>query len=115
MYLPPRQTNLTIAASGSVSDSAPALGLAIFGVFIASAWTPAVLTFQGSIDGNNWFPVVDEFNSELTIQATNDRMFTMAPRIPFGFPLIRLRSGTFSTPVNQAAARTVILWLREFA
>ena len=87
----------------------------ISGVFMPAAWTAAVLTLQTSMDnGTTWNEVVkaDGTAYQLTVAASQAVMIPPADLI--GIPpnaLVRLRSGTSGTPVNQGAARSVTVVL----
>lgn len=115
MFYTPAQLNFTIPAGQSVSNAHPVSGRTFLGILTPDAWDAAALTFQGSIDGTAWFPLVDEFDTERSFTINPNRLIATEPRFPLGFPLLRLRSGTFASGVTQAAPRTLIAWLREWA
>lgn len=89
-------------------------------IHLPAAWTPAAITFDGSIDGGATFkPVFDIVGgaaTERTISAANvaalaDRMLTQNLGDWLGFTHIRIRSGTAAAPVAQGAPRAFVLSL----
>ena len=89
-------------------------------IWAPNGWTPAVLTFQGSRDGNNWDDLVDQAGAVVSLPivgATDgfERAFVVPREWTFGVKFIRFRSGTSATPVSQAAARLIAFNYRPFA
>lgn len=72
-----------------------------------AAWTAALLTIEGSLDGANFFQCYDGAGEALSLTVDADRIIVLAPEATKGLVSVRLRSGTVAAPVNQAAARTL--------
>lgn len=104
---------VTIASGAAVSG---ALSLRdnrgtgrITGLLIPASWTTAALTFQGSLDGENFFDIYDA-STERTVASgavVADHFLSLDPDLWDAFPFIKVRSGTAASPVNQAADRTL--------
>jgi hypothetical protein len=80
-------------------------------VKIPAAWTAADLTFQVSLDGGATFGNRrDEYKGEVTVQvsAATD-VIDLPVNQWFWVKFFRIRSGTTGTPVNQGAARDLIV------
>jgi hypothetical protein len=101
----------TIASGASLSDAVELDGSALVGVVMPSAWTAANLTIQASHNDSTFNNVYDELGTEKTIIASTSRYIVLNPADFAGSDSIKIRSGTAGTPVNQAAARSVILVL----
>jgi len=118
---PVEKVFLTIANGESVSGSvnlngmtnAPN-GLRLFGIVMPAAWTAANLTFQVSYDnGASWVDMYDDGGSEIVAIASTSRLIVLRDPTTFSaVPMLKVRSGTAATPVNQGAARTLTLVLR---
>lgn len=102
----PRTTPSAVIANGESLSAAFYVGAGkLTSVQIPSSWTAATITFQGSLDGTNFFNVVDGDGNEVEYQADASRLI---PIQPFeGANWMKIRSGTSGTPVNQGAARTL--------
>jgi hypothetical protein len=98
--------NTTITPLGS---------LTVVAIIMPSAWTAANLTFQSSNDGTTFNDIYDSYGNELVVSAAASRYIIMPPTTFLtGFSL-KVRSGTTATPVNQGAARAIILRCRYFS
>lgn len=117
---------VTINSGEAVSHSADLSAFALnkdnfrlFGIVMPSVWTAANLTFQASFDsGLTWYDIYD---ADTTTGGTNYEVAASASRYipidptPFSAtPMIKVRSGTVATPVNQAADRILALILRSY-
>ena len=103
----------TIAEAASLSDAVVVgAGAAVFGIVMPATWSAAGLTFQGSVDGTNFFNIYDNA-SEWTETAAASRIIMVDPTLSESLQQIKVRSGTSGTPVNQAAARTITLIVRN--
>ena len=116
------RVKLTIASGASLSnsinlnkmDGVKKVGLRLFGIVIPSAWTAANLTFQTSYDGVTYQNLYDKDGSEETVTVTDtDTSIWLNPATFAAVPFLKIRSGTSGTPVNQAAARDILLVLRS--
>lgn len=105
--------NATIANGQSLSGAVNLGGLRLFGIVMPAAWTAANLTYQMSHDsGVTWINMYDVNGSELTATAGTSRFIAIDPANFAAVPMIKIRSGTAATPVNQGADRAVQLILR---
>jgi hypothetical protein len=103
----------TIAASASISSSVDLRYGALVGVYVPAVWTSADITLQASRDGVNFQNVRNVSGDDFLVQAGAGNCFI--PLVPLelqGAKHVRLRSGTASSPVNQAAERELILVTR---
>lgn len=105
--------NATIASGASLSDAITLGGLRLFGVVMPAAWTAANLTFQASFDGGTTYVDVYDYNGlEVVATASTSRLIVLDPVVFSAIPLLKIRSGTSGTAVNQGAARTLQIVLR---
>lgn len=107
-----RQTKtVTIAAGTSVSDSVD-LGEELFNGFIMpSAWTAASISIEVSQDNTNWISAIyDSTNTQVGsyTNAVAGAAYAVDVLTFSLFRYVRFRSGTNSSPVVQAATRTLI-------
>ncbi len=110
-----QQFTATIASGQALSTIIRTDSNHVLSLSMPAAWSTAALTVQASQDGTTWRNVFDEFGAELTIQAAADREIFLPPVRLAAYGFIRLRSGTAGTPVNQAAARDIIITTRRYA
>ncbi len=99
----------TIANGASVSGVIDLGKAVLVGLQMPAAWTAANLTLLGSLDGVNYCDVKDRLGIEYQITATSSLVVPIAAS---ELPLLRylkLRSGTSAVPVNQGAARNIIV------
>lgn len=99
---------VTIANGAAVSDAVFIGGALVSGVLMPDTWTAAGLTFQGSVDGTNFYDIQTS-SAELSATAAVDQVIMIDPVNFYGLEWIKVRSGTAGTPVNQAAARVLTL------
>jgi hypothetical protein len=96
----------TIANAASLSDAVTiAAGKQVRGFKIPAAWTAAVMTFDVSYDGTNYFSLTDPNGVEFQQAVTVDT-FVPFPTV-VGITNIKLRSGTKGSVVAQGAQRLV--------
>ena len=104
----------TITSGTSLSPGIPVSRANVIAFIMPSAWTTAALTFQGSIDGDNFFNLFDQSGNEITVPTDANRYIGGLDALGFGaFNYFRIRSGTSSTPVNQAADRSIRVVMRN--
>lgn len=104
---------VTISSGQSLSAAADLGGLRLFGIVMPSAWATANLTFQMSHDGGStWSNVYDASGNELTATAGTSRFIALDPANFAAVTMLKVRSGTSGTPVNQGADRVLQLVLR---
>ena len=101
-------TTVTIANGASLSGAVDLGGRKLVGIIMPDTWTAAGLTFQGSIDGTNFFNVYDG-SSERTVNVAASYYSALALSDWVGFRWIKIRSGTAASAVNQAAERVLTL------
>lgn len=94
----------TIAAGASLSNALNVSNGVMFRLIMPSEWTPALLTFQISHDGLNFYNVFDADGKELA------RPIVPQSIMPFGHYVldihsIKLRSGTLRYPIDQQFTR----------
>jgi hypothetical protein len=101
-------TTVVIANNASLSDAVDLGGRKLVAIVMPDTWTTASLTFQGSVDGTNFFNVYDgAIERALTVAANYYSALAIGDWV--GFRWIRIRSGTAGTAVNQGGARTLTL------
>ncbi|MBI4906602.1 MAG: hypothetical protein HY820_23435 [Acidobacteria bacterium] len=103
----------SIASGQSLTGSIDLKDHPLIAIEMPASWTAATLTFQGSSDGTTWKDVFNMEGDEFTIQAAASRYIVLSP---FEFQwarYIKIRSGTTGTPVNQGAARTLVVVTRR--
>jgi hypothetical protein len=101
----------TIANGASLSgavDLGPELRAAL--IQMPGDWAAADLTFQASVDGTTfWNLHVDSSDTEVTVQAGEDRTIVLPKTVFEGIRHLKIRSGTAGSAVNQGAARTLTI------
>lgn len=103
-------TSVTIANGASLSGVADLTGFMLAGIQMPAAWTAASLTFQVSIDGTTYTDMYATDGTEVTVTgAAASRFLAFVPSDFAGARYLKVRSGTTGSPVNQGAARTLIL------
>jgi hypothetical protein len=102
---------VTIANSASLSEAGKFYGNTLIGILMPAAWTSASLSFQGSIDGTNFYDLYDSTGTEKTCTAGASRILLFPPQDWFGVEWIKVRSGTSAAAVNQGADRVITLLL----
>lgn len=105
--------NATIANASSLSDAIDLNGTTLVGYIIPSAWTAADITIQGSADGTNFHDLYNSSGNEIKHVVDADQFITLSPSGMACLRHIKIRSGTSSTPVNQAAQRVITLVTRS--
>lgn len=110
----------TILSGTSVSNSVTLQGLCLLGVAIpaASGWTTAALNIEVSTDnGSTWLTPNDPTNvaagSFPSPSAGNSYAVNLTDLLPYN--MIRIRSGTTASPVNQGADRALTIIVRPIA
>lgn len=103
--------------SGSIDMSAFAVNkdsFRLFGIIIPTTWNAASLTFQGSIDdGDTWHEMLDATGVAHSVTAVAGAWHTLDPAIFSSVPMVKVRSGTATSPVTQDADRDLYLVLRN--
>ena len=104
--------DVIIANGESLSAALDLDGGVLEGFVMPAAWTPATVSFEGSMDDVTYYECGDG-TAEVSLVA--DAGWIIA--IPIGSinglgRYVRVRSGTSAIPVNQGAARTITLLVR---
>lgn len=106
----------TIPNAGSLTTGVDLADHSIVGIVMPAAWTAAGISFRGSIDGTNYFTLVDATGAEITVTspAASDYVALSQPMRDEleAVRFLQLRSGTNAAPVNQGAARVMTLIVR---
>ena len=104
----------TISTGTSLSPAVNLGGLRVFGLSMPAAWTTASMTFQTSYDnGVSWQNMYDVNGNEVSVTVAASRNIAIDPVLFSAVPMIKLRSGTAASPVNQAQDSLVTLILRS--
>lgn len=99
-----------IASGASLSGVIDCLERVVMAIQMPADWTTANLTFQASNDLAGTYQDVYREGTEVNIAAADDRYIVFDPPTKLaGLRYIKVRSGTSASPVNQGAARTLIL------
>jgi len=103
----------TVTSGTSLSGAVNLGGLRLFGLSMPSVWTAAVLTFQSSCDnGVTWQNMYDASGNEITVSVAASRNVALDPVLFSAVPMLKVRSGTAASPVNQGQDSLVSLVLR---
>jgi len=97
----------------------PAIDLADYGyrpiaIVMPAAWTAANLTFQGSHDGSTFNNLYTSAGVEYLVTAAASQYIILNPADFLGVQVLKIRSGTSGTPVNQGADRTLSLVIKPY-
>lgn len=91
-------------------------GYKYMSLFMPATWTAANLTFQAATaSGGTFYDLYDDAGNEVTVIAAGARAISV-DMYAFNFAPIRyikFRSGTAATPVNQTAAKTITVILKQ--
>jgi len=101
---------VTIAADASLSG-ATALrpGYTLVGLLTDAAWDEAKITFAGSNDGANFYPVRSATDEYEVAAVTGAACVAVDPDMFRAWRYLKVRSGTSAVATNQADATTVTL------
>lgn len=107
---------LNIAIGTSVSSNFIELdGRTVTGLFVPTVWTTANITLQTALTPTGtWYDVLSEAGAEVVLTATQGAFLLIPAALLNGLDFIRVRSGTSLVPVNQVAARVIVLNVRDF-
>ncbi len=99
-----------VIANGTSLAAAVNLGAGrLAGIQMPAAWDAANLTFQVSQDGVTYQNLYDATGAEIVVTAAAARYIALNQQLWTGINFLKVRSGTSVTPVNQTAARSVVL------
>lgn len=108
------QRRATIALGESLSGEVALQGYRLVGIATPTDWDAATLTCSLDPDGSGTFRDVYDDAGELVLSGGGNRVtFFSGANASRGIvgEAIKIRSGTTGVPVNQTAARTIILLL----
>ncbi len=100
-------STLTIANGASLSNAIDLGSLRLVAIVMPVAWTPADITFLGSVDGDTYSNVYLGDGVEYSVSADASRLIFIEPIYFSMIRYLQLRSGTAGVPVNQGAARVL--------
>lgn len=102
-----------IGGSSSLSQAARVSGLRVLGMITPASITGgSVWTFQGSLDGTNFFNIFDTAGNELNCGAQAvSQYYQFGPNFLPGLYSIKVRSGTAGAPVVQTVQISLTLVL----
>lgn len=121
---------VTIANNAALSNLLDLRDKRIVAIQMPASWTAADLTFQGSCDkpsepgpGGTGFPtaladVYDDNAGEVTVKAGAAKFIVLRGDMNNelnGLGFAKIRSGTTGTPVNQGAARTIVILTEPYS
>jgi hypothetical protein len=106
---------VVIQASASLSDEVALDGRTLVKIQLPTAWTGSgVLTFNETIDDETYCPVLDSDGVEVQVAGcAASKILVLNPVDWIIAKTIKIRSGTTASPVVQASARTLYLFLIE--
>lgn len=105
---------VTIAKDAALSGALDLQGANLVAFICPAGWDAAGLTFQGSVDGTNFYDIYDIYGTEENKTVTAGKMVYVDIKVFLGCNFVKFRSGTTGTPVNQTtAARTFTLISRR--
>ena len=103
----------TIAINTSLSDAVALGGRVPTVIMMSAAWTAASLTFQGSPDAATYYDLYDSDGTEINIPAAAARRIILSSAPFTDHKYLRIRSGTATIPINQAAAAVLYVEVWE--
>lgn len=110
----PAVKTVTIAGGASLSAAVDLGDRRIMGIVMPASWTAAGITFQVSTDGSSYSNLYDGSGVEVSLSVDANRAVALGAdtwTLLAPWRYIKLRSGTATTPVSQAADRTITLVL----
>lgn len=98
----------TIAISTTTSGSCDLKGMGLVGFIMPAAFTGTTLTFQGSMDDENFYALYNSDNTAYSITVAVDRFYCLNPQDFLGMRYFKFVSGS-----SEAAAREIIAVMRS--
>lgn len=109
----------TIPAAASLSRPLQVSSNKLRALIMPNLWTAAPITFQASLDGQNWRNVFNMLGTEISVSGSQGQYIVIDSSFPGLWdssqegnilaPMLRLRSGTSVLPVVQAQESIVLL------
>lgn len=104
---------VSIGAGASLSGGIDCLGQTLVGIILPAGWTTATLSFQGSVDGTNWYNIYAASGSEVVTGSFSASSYVALDPADFaGVPQLKVRSGSSSAATNQVSAVSPTLVFR---
>lgn len=102
--------SISIASGASLSDILDLSGTSLIAIITPAAWTTAALTFRASLDGTNFYDVIDNDGTEFAVTALPASSKWMRFSLPdwLSPSFLQFRSGLSASPVTQGGTRTLI-------
>jgi hypothetical protein len=97
-------TAATIAISTTTSGAIDMGGMNLVGLIMPAAMTGTSMTFQGSVDGTNYFDLYDSSGTQLSITIAASRFILLVPADFAAVRYLKLVSGS-----SEAAERSINL------
>jgi hypothetical protein len=98
-----------IADTESLSEGVDLGNRTLGAILMPAAWSAADLTFEVSIDGENFFDLLDSEGSEVALTVAADDFLRLNVLDWSAIRYLKLRSGTSGSPVAQEGDRTITL------
>lgn len=105
----------TIIADGASLSSAVTLqNRPLLSIAVPSGWDDADMTFQVSFDGITYYELIDEAGAAVSVDAAASKVIRTTNLDQWaGYEYLKIRSGTFASPVTQSGAVTLSLKVRD--
>lgn len=105
--------SVTIASGAAISSVAKIHDNLVLAVIVAG-WTVADMSFQGSVDGTNYYDLYDATGAIIDITPVANAASQIADPLSFApWNFVKVKSVASGVAVNQATSRTVNLLLEE--
>ena len=99
----------TIASGSSLSGAISLSYLTVVSILIPSTFDGSAITFQGSVDGINYFNLYDEAGTEINFPVSASRLVKITnANYFFGLEYLKIRAGTAASAINQSTTDTVL-------
>ena len=105
----------TIIADGASLSSVVTLqNRPLLSIAIPAGWDAADMTFQVSFDGITYLELIDEAGAAVSLEAAASKVIRTTNLDQWaGYEYLKIRSGTFGSPVTQSGAVTISLKVRD--
>lgn len=104
-----QQSPVTIGSGSTTSSNLSTQGLGVVAIILPSAFTGTTMTFNGSDDGTNFYPMYNTAGTALSCTIAASRMVVFSPGDLVGPQFIQLVSGS-----AEGGARTIQCVTRSF-
>jgi len=99
----------TIASGASLSGAISLSYLTVVSILIPAEFDGSAITFQGSVDGTNYFNMYDEYGTEINFPVSASRLVKITNvDYFFGQEYLKIRAGTAASATNQTTTDTVL-------